>query len=359
MESSKELRREWTNAASSVIESGVFIKGNQVNMFEKNWSKKLRIDYSLGVSNGQDGLIIALQAVGVEQGDLVVVPAHSFIATHNAIISIGAIPYSIDVNIHGLIDVSKLNTINEKIKAIIVVHMHGKVCDMNAVLEWTIPNNIAIIEDCSQSHLAVYNNQYAGTFGDIGVFSLYPTKNLGALGDAGIVVTNNLDLFKKMYKLSNYGTTEGNKYDHLNYGLNHRLDEMQAAFLNINLHYLESWNQRRREIAKMYFNGLALYKKNFLQEYDLNHAWHHFCLLVEDRNNFRADLQERGVETEIHYPNVAATEAEKILNLPSKSFPIAFKIASETLSLPISPWHSNEQIEYVISSVNKIKRLKS
>lgn len=342
------LQNKWFEALKTTIRQGVFVRGLEVEQFEKLWASKLKIKHALGVSNGQDGLIIALRALGVKPGEKVLVPAHSFIATHNAIVSIGAIPVSIDVDSNGLLDVSLLPSEDPKISAIIAVHMHGQVCDMPRIVEWAKKSRVIVIEDASQGHLASIGNSYAGTFGDVGVFSLYPTKNLGALGDAGVVVTNSQEIYEKMRSLSNYGSSSSDKYFHDQFGLNNRLDEIQAAILNVNVQYLEEWNTTRRNIAFKYFEGLKDTGVKFLQEPIDGNIWHHFCILHPERDRIRQELSNRGVGTEIHYPKVAANEYEKYSNLQITSFPRAEMIANQVLSLPNSQWHTSDDIDYVI-----------
>jgi len=350
----EELKQKWTNAMQGVMIKGHFILGDEVRKFEKAWAQGNGNQYAVGVSNGQDGLILALRALGVGTGDVVVVPAHSFIATHNAVISLGATPYSVDVDNQGLLTSLTLENLGFIPKAVIVVHMHGQMCEMKEIVSWAKTKNVYLIEDCSQAHFAKSNGKNSGTLGDIGVFSLYPTKNLGALGDAGVVVTNHVHLHDKLRSLTNYGSTPGNKYEHKSFGLNNRLDEIQAAILNVNLQFLEQWNQRRREIANLYFDGLCESKIRFLQKNLKENVWHHFCILHPQRDTLKSRLLEMGIQTEIHYPNVASIECEKYSNLEEGEYPEATCISMQTLSLPISQWHSDSDIETVIRSVRKV-----
>lgn len=352
----RSLREEWIQASETVIERGIFIQGPEVEKFEISWASILGSRFAIGVSNGQDGLILALRSLEIKSGDKVAVPAHSFIATHNAIISLDAIPISIDVNTHGLIDYKKLVQCQEELSAVIVVHLHGQVCEMDEIIEWAVARNIKVIEDASQAHLAMHKNEYAGTIGDVGVFSLYPTKNLGALGDAGIVVTNSEEINNQIRSLSNYGNTKGNKYNHERFGLNNRLDEIQAAILNVNLRYLQTWNNRRKEISNLYFDGLNELGIKFLQNQNTNSVWHHFCILHSERDRLQIDLKELGIGTEIHYPRLAALECERFSTTPRNRYPNAELIAKETLSLPISPWHTDEEINYVIEKLGELSK---
>jgi len=347
-----DLKNKWFEEIKKTIELGIFIKGPNVEKFEKSWARKINVPYALGVSNGQDALILALRALNISNGDYVAVPAHTFIAVHNAVLTVGATPYSLDVDENGLIDLNLLENLNQKISAVIVVHMHGQMVDMQRVMNWANKQDVRVIEDSSQAHLAKQEGIYAGAWGDVGVFSLYPTKNLGALGDAGVMVTKNESIIEKLRLLSNYGSSITNKYNHISYGVNNRLDEIQAAILNINLEYLESWNVRRREIAGMYIeklnrDGVTLMCNNLNSS-----VWHHFCILIDNRDDFQKKLELKGIKTDIYYPNIAANEIEKFLNYTEKKYLISEKISLSLLSLPISPWHSNDEITYVISSIN-------
>jgi dTDP-4-amino-4,6-dideoxygalactose transaminase len=344
----KGLKQEWATSINRVIEKGQFILGDEVREFEKSWAKANDSKYAVGVSNGQDGLILALRALGVRRDDVVVVPAHSFIATHNAILNVGAIPYSIDVDEYGLISAELLSNLSFTPAAVIAVHMHGQMCEMDEIMKWATKNDVPVIEDCSQAHLANHRGKKAGTFGNLGVFSLYPTKNLGAIGDSGIVVTDSKELFQIVSRQSNYGSSLGNKYEHKEFGLNNRLDEIQAAVLNVNLPKLDFWNARRREIANLYFEGLRNSPLKILQKPLAGNVWHHFCIMHKQRDELRNKLAEKGIQTEIHYPNLAGNECERMMKIEEKTYKNAIKISTEILSLPISPWHTDDQIHYVI-----------
>lgn len=348
----EELRNEWFTEIKKTIEAGIFIKGSNVEKFEESWAKRIKVPHALGVSNGQDGLIIALRALNISTGDYVAVPAHTFIAVHNAVITVGAIPYSLDVDENGLIDLDLLENLNQKIKAVVVVHMHGQMVDMQRVMNWATKQNVLVVEDCSQAHLANQNGAYAGAWGDIGVFSLYPTKNLGALGDAGVVVTKDASILKALQLLSNYGSSQNNKYNHVSYGVNNRLDEIQAAILNVNLKYLDSWNLRRREIAAIYIEKLNTHKIKLMCGSLNTSVWHHFCILIDNRADLQKELELKGIRTEIYYPNVAAREIEAFLKMPNGHYPKANVIAAKMLSLPINPWLTETELNYIISITN-------
>jgi dTDP-4-amino-4,6-dideoxygalactose transaminase len=348
-----ELKQEWVSRIGKVIKKGQFILGDEVHEFEKSWALSNGNKYAAGVSNGQDALILALRAIGVDRNDEVVVPAHSFIATHNAIVALGAIPHSVDVNQHGLISATELYNLDFVPKALIVVHMHGQMCEMNDIMKWAKKNDVSVIEDCSQAHFAKYKGKNSGTYGDVGIFSLYPTKNLGAIGDAGILVTDSHEINQKVLSLANYGSSKNDKYEHKEFGLNNRLDEIQAAVLNVNLPLLEEWNNRRREIADIYIEELRNSPYAVMQAQSRDNVWHHFCILHESRDQLREGLTKKGIHTEIHYPNLAATESERMLGQNIKNYPNAVYISERILSLPISPWHTDEQIFSVIETLKE------
>jgi dTDP-4-amino-4,6-dideoxygalactose transaminase len=348
----EELKNEWFEGLKKTIDAGIFIQGPNVEKFEESWAKKIKVPHALGVSNGQDGLILALRALNISTGDYVAVPAHTFIAVHNAVLTVGAIPYSLDVDENGLLDLDLLVNLNQKIKAVIVVHMHGQMVNMQRVMNWATEQNVLVIEDCSQAHLANHSGVYAGTWGDVGVFSLYPTKNLGALGDAGVVVTKDASTLKALQLLSNYGSSQNNKYNHVAYGVNNRLDEIQAAILNINLKYLDAWNLRRREIAARYIEKLNTDNMKLMCSSLNSSVWHHFCMLVDNRDNLQKELELKGIRTEIYYPNTAAQEIEIFQNTPTGHYPKADAIAAKVLSLPINQWITDIEINYIISTTN-------
>jgi dTDP-4-amino-4,6-dideoxygalactose transaminase len=298
--------------------------------------------------------VLALRALGITHGKRVVVPAHSFIATHNAVVALGAEIVSVDVNEFGLIDERLLKYIEGRIDVIISVHMHGMMCDMRTIMKWARENSVGVIEDCSQSHLAEIDGIKAGNWGDIGIFSLYPTKNLGAIGDAGVIVTNDEKLSDSLFSLANYGSSKHDKYRHLSFGLNNRLDEIHAAVLNVNLNYLPEWNNRRQQIANLYFTGIKNPEVSILQPQSKSNVRHHFCILIEDRDAIRIKLKSKNIDTEIHYPFVASNEVESYLGKPLGVYPLASKIAKKSLSLPLSPWHSDQEIRDVICAINDV-----
>lgn len=355
-----EVLDEQKIAASNVIDSGYFVGGPLVTKFESEWATSIGSKFAIGVGNGLDGLVIALRALDIGSGDLVAVPSHTFIATWNAVVLAGATPVGIDVDQNGLLDLAQLESDNRHFAAVIPVHMHGMMVDMGRLNAWARSKSVLVIEDASQAHLAHSRGSFAGSVSDVGVFSLYPSKNLGALGDAGINVTNSSNLAEKMRSYRNYGASNEDKYLHTSFGVNSRLDAMQAAFLSINLRYLVRWNDARARLANLYLTKLVPNDSfSLLNPGNVESIWHHFPILTDFRGELQKYLLKNGIQTEIHYPHLASKEYSQISGQPSVPAPVAEKIARQTLSLPISPWHSEEQILYVCEILNKFDGLRA
>lgn len=353
----ESIKGAWKKSAAEVIDAGYFVGGQKVSQFEQEWSKAVGVDYAVGVGNGLDGLVIALKAVGVVEGDLVAVPSHTFIATWNAVLLVGATPVGIDVDRFGLMNLDELESFPKELKAVIPVHMHGMMVDMPRLQRWAGERNVKVIEDASQAHLASIAGKYAGNWSDIGVFSLYPSKNLGALGDAGITTTNSASYADAMRSYSNYGASTRDKYLHLSFGVNSRLDSMQAAFLSINLQNLIAWNERRQTLADIYLEHLETSDHFYVMNSgEIPSVWHHFPVLTTNRSLIQAELNKSEIQTEIHYPNLAAIEYQNITSSVKLNYPRGEEIASKILSLPISPWHSDDQILYVCEELNRITK---
>ena len=352
------LRAEWTEAISEVVSQGQFIGGSFVETFENEWANFLGVANAIGVGNGYDALLIALRALRIGPGDTVVVPAHTFIATWLAVHAVGAIPMGIDCDSNGLLDLNLLERISETPRAVIPVHMHGQMVDMPRLITWANSKNVSVVEDCAQAHGAQIEGRYAGTWGDIGAFSFYPTKNLGALGDAGALVTNKLELATRIRSIGNYGSVPGKKYSYLLPGVNSRLDPIQASVLTVNLKYLDKWNSRRQEIASCYLEVIKRVGINHLHA-DATSVWHHFPILVNERDAAVSTFKSRGIGTEIHYPKNASANYAAILGVDEDSFPVSTYIANHIVSLPMSPWMNDSQILRVIEVLGSEKSLHS
>ncbi len=347
------LKGEWLSAISQVIEGGQFIGGPQVKDFEENWAAHVGVNHAIGVGNGLDGLVLALRVLGIGSGDTVAVPAHTFIATWNAVKLVGATPIGIDVDDLGLIDLNILESLEFDVKCVIPVHMHGAMVDMHRLSIWAKRKQILLIEDASQAHMGAIGDLTAGQASDIGVFSLYPTKNLGALGDAGIVVTDDGNLASKMRSIANYGASPDDKYLHETFGVNSRLDPLQAAILNVNLGNLDAWNARRKEIAQLYITNVKEHSSlKIMNKILLSSVWHHFPIVSDERDQLLLYLKSNGISSEIHYPRTAAEEYFEITGLTKIDFPQAQSLARKILSLPISPWHSDDEILKVCDVLN-------
>ncbi len=347
-----DLKSKWKNAALKVIDEGIFVNGPRVKEFEESWAQMLGVEHAIGVGNGFDGLALALEALGIGPGDTVAVPAHTFIASWTSIKRVGAIPIGVDVNSEGLMDYQSLESLPVIPTAVMPVHMHGKTCEMKEILMWARVNAVFVIEDASQAHLASNDGLLAGTMGDVGVFSLYPTKNLGALGDAGVVVTNSPEIAHKVKQLANYGSSAEDKYLHTVLGSNSRLDEMQAAFLLVSVSEIANWNKRRRMIAKYYDQSLRDWK---LQNDSDGHIYHHYVLKTNKRDGLRRFLASRNIGSEIHYPNLASDEYFALTGQQVPKFATAVEISKTILSIPLHQWLDDDEVEIVKSTLTEAR----
>ena len=346
------VKDELESAMKKVLESGWYILGEKSRAFEKAFAEYCGIEHCIGCGNGLDALRLGIKALGLGENDEIIVPANTYIASILAISDNGCKPIFVEPSLQTYnIDVEKIESaITPRTKAILVVHLYGQVVEMQKVWELAQKYNLAIIEDCAQAHGAIYQGRRVGTLGDVAGFSFFPGKNLGALGDGGAVITKHKDVAEKVRALGNYGSHK--KYVNLYKGLNSRLDELQAAFLEIKLKHLDSDNESRRAVAKFYRENITN-NKIILPECvsEEGHAWHLFVVRCEERDRFQAYLKDNGIETIIHYPIPPhKQEAYKEYNL--LSLPITEKIHREVLSLPISPVMSREQAEEVVRVVN-------
>lgn len=353
------LRKEWEVATRKVIDSGQFIGGPYVSKFETEWANFLGVNHAIGVGNGYDAIVVALKILGIGEGDLVAVPSHTFVATWLAVGAVGATPVGVDCNASGLMDVDLLRSHKSKFSAVIPVHMHGQMVDMPKLVAWSNETGVKVIEDCAQAHGARINGKLAGAWGHFGAFSFYPTKNLGALGDAGSLVTNDEKLASDARSYVNYGSVPGNKYEYQFNGINSRLDPIQAAILSVNLTYLDSWNTKRKNIAEKYLNSFQPLGVRTLPIV-MDSVFHHFIVESESRDMTRKLLGMDGIATEIHYPESAQISFNKFDKTSVSEEPShAFKLSKKTLSLPISPWMTEESVEKVIRAISAKKTLES
>lgn len=353
----RELDEELRTAFERVYTRSWYIEGIEDQNFEKYFAEYCNVEYCVGVGNGLDALILALKALGIGEGDEVIVPSNTYIATALAVTYVGAKPVLVEPYIETfninpfLIE----NAITEKTKAIMPVHLYGQPCDMDQIMEIAQKYNLYVIEDCAQAHGAIYKGKIVGSFGDVAGFSFYPGKNLGALGDAGAVVTNNKKIADMVRALGNYGSDY--KYHHIYKGNNSRLDEIQAAFLNAKLPYLEKVNIERRKIAEKYLAGI----KNsevvlpYIPE-NVVPVWHIFGIRSKRRKELEQYLNERGIVTNKHYPiPIHLQECYKDLGFREGDYPIAEEISATELSIPMYYGMSDDEIQYVINVINDFK----
>jgi len=347
-------QKEYEDKAIEVLRSGWYILGKEVSSFEEEFAAHNNIEYCVGVASGLDALALAIRALGIGEGDEVLVQANTYIASVMGITMNRATPVFVEANKYYNISVEDLESkITPKTKAIMVVHLYGQACKMDVVMEVAKKHGLYVVEDCAQSHDACYNGKKTGTFGDIGCFSFYPTKNLGAFGDAGAILTSNKELRDKIAMLRNYGSNV--KYHFEEVGLNSRLDELQAGLLRVRLRYLEAMAKERERIADYYTKNIKNDKiiKPELQE-GATSVWHQYVVRTGERDRFEEYLKENEIITTIHYPIPPhLSKAYEYLNLKEGSFPMTEKYAKEMLSLPIYNGMTDEEVKYVVEVINK------
>jgi len=348
------LKDEIDEAMNKVVVNSAFVGGVFVRQFEKDFADYLGVKNCVSCGNGTDALLIALKSLDIGEGNEVIVPANSFIATSEAVTAAGAKVVFCDVDdISNNIDVSSIEEkINNHTRAIIVVHLYGRPTDMDPILQIASKYGLKVIEDSAQAHGAQYKGRMAGTLADVACFSFYPGKNLGAYGDGGAIVTNNDALATYMRMLANHGRIE--KYNHEFEGFNSRLDGIQAAVLSAKLPHLDQWIENRRKVAALYREGLSDCDQIQLpQETDGYYSVYHlFAIKTDKRDELQAYLKEHGIATGIHYPiGLPFLKAYKYLGHSYDDFPVTAKNQSRLLSLPIYPEMTTEQVEYVINTI--------
>ena len=351
----KELDKEIRAAFDRVFSRSWYIEGVEDEKFEAAFAEYCGVNHCVGVGNGLDALILALKALGIGKGDEVIVPSNTYIATALAATYVGATPVFVEPDIRTFnIDPNKIEkVINKNTKCIMPVHLYGQACDMDPIMKIAKKYDLKVVEDCAQAHGATYKGKKVGSFGDVSGFSFYPGKNLGALGDAGAVVTNNEELAKKIRALKNYGSDY--KYHHIYKGNNSRLDEMQAAFLSVKLPHLERMNAQRRKIARKYLTEINNPKiiLPFVEE-NCVPVWHIFAIRCKDRQNLENYLKEKEIDTNKHYPiPMHLQECYKDLGFVKGDYPIAEEISETELSIPMFYGMTDTEISYVIDSLNK------
>lgn len=338
---------------NDVLQSGWYILGKQCGNFEKKFAQYCNVKHCIGVANGLDALRLIIKAYEFCKDDEIIVPANTYIASILAITDNHCKPIFIepDINTYNINPNLIEQKITTKTKAIMVVHLYGQVCDMDAIQNIAKKYNLKIIEDCAQAHGAIYKNKKVGNLGDAAGFSFYPGKNLGALGDGGCICTNDDILATKIRALSNYGSLK--KYENTYQGLNSRLDEIQAGILNIKLQYLDEDNNKRKNIAKYYLENIK--NENIILPHNqFDHVWHLFVIRTKFRNNLQKYLNEKNIQTIIHYP-IPPHKQECYKEFNDLSLPTTEKIHNEVLSLPITPVMTQDEIEKIVTVLNNWK----
>lgn len=351
-----ELEKELKDAFNRVLAASWYIDGKEDKAFEKAFAEYCGVKYSVGNGNGLDALVLSLKALGIGERDSVIVPSNTYIATVLAVTYTGATPVFVEPDIRTFnIDPDRIEeaikTVRDKrIKAIIPVHLYGQPCDMDPIMELAKQHGLYVIEDCAQAHGAKYKGKRIGSFGNVSGFSFYPGKNLGALGDAGAVVTDDGEIAKRIRALGNYGSDY--KYHHIYKGQNSRLDELQAAFLSAKLPLLDKMNVERRKIAEKYLNGINNPEiiLPFVPKY-AEPVWHVFAVLCKRRNDLERYLNDKGINTNKHYP-IPIHKQNCYREFADLDLPIATEISETELSLPMYYGMKDEEVEYIVEALN-------
>jgi dTDP-4-amino-4,6-dideoxygalactose transaminase len=349
----QELQGELDAAYQRVMASGWYVLGEEVESFEQEFAAYCGVKHCIGVGNGLEALHLILRAYGIGQADEVIVPANTYIATWLAVSYAGALPVPVepDERTYNLNPAQIETAITPKTKAVLAVHLYGQTAEMESINALARQYNLKVIEDAAQAHGARYRTKQSGSLGDAAGWSFYPGKNLGALGDAGAVTTDDDDLADKIRMLRNYGSKV--KYHNLAKGYNSRLDEFQASFLRVKLKYLDEWNARRAHLAGLYCEMLK--NTELILPFvpaDMKAAWHIFVVRTRQREDLQEYLQANGIGTLIHYPVPPHLQpAYRELDLPVGSFPISERIHDEVLSLPIGPHLSTMELERVVDVI--------
>jgi len=350
----KERKKLYIKAFDKVMKNGVYVLGEEVKKFEENFAKYLGVKYCIGVANGLEALQISLMAIDIKKGDEVITTPLSAVATTLSILAVGATPVFVDIKENGQLDENLIEkAITKKTKVIMPVHLYGQPLEIEKIKMICKKHKLFLIEDACQAHGTKLNGKIIGRFGDTACYSFYPTKNLGAIGDGGAIVTNNDNLAKILYQIRDYG--QESKYKHTRYGLNSRLDELQASILRIKLKYLSEDNLKRRQIAKRYIKNLS--KENEIEMIlpknldDSN--FHLFVIKIKKRNELKEFLLKNGVPSLIHYPITIPDQPLFNGKYKNVKLPVVRKFVTEILSLPCHPFMETKEVDYVSRVVKK------
>lgn len=347
----RNLENEIDDAVKRVLKSGRYIQGNEAGKFEREFSSYTGAEFCIGVNSGTDALLAAVGALGIGPGDEVITVSHTFISTADAIVRWGATPVFVDIDeTTYCMDTTNLEqAITDKTKAILPVHLYGHPADIDPIIDLAERYGLSVVEDACQAHGAEYKGKKVGVLGDIGCFSFYPAKNLGAYGDAGVIVTNNGGVAEKARALCNYGQYRRSWHDLV--GFNSRMDEIQAAVLGVKIRYLDEWNARRRKLAEVYLDGLAATDLVLPREETYaTHVYHQFAVRYSDRDAITSFLSDRGIQTLVHYP-VPVHRQKPYLQPEAKTLPRTDRVCDEVFSLPMNPWMKDDEVESVIDGL--------
>ena len=347
-------KNEYEEAALRALRSGWYILGREMVEFEKQFAAYLGVKHCVAVNSGTDALILAFRALGIHEGDEVIVPANTYIASVIGITENGATPVFVDADEYMEIDVNMIeDKITDRTKAILPVHLYGQPCKMDTIMSVAKKHGLYIVEDCAQCHGSMFNGQMTGTFGTVNCFSFYPTKPLGALGDAGALVTNDDEMAEKLRLLRNYGSKV--KYHNEINGVNSRMDEVQAAALQVGLKHLDDSNAERIRLADKYKSGIKNEKVLIPPVRDgVTHVYHLFPVIVEERDRFQKYLADNGIKTQVHYPIPPyVADCYAGWGYEWTDFRNACRYACQEVSLPIYAGMPDEEVDYVIEVVNR------
>jgi dTDP-4-amino-4,6-dideoxygalactose transaminase len=355
-EQNRLIQDEVDSGFKKVFEKGDFILGEQAHLFEGAFSKFCEVQYGVGVNSGTDALHLSLMALDIQEGDEVIVPTHTFIATALCVSFCRAKPVFVDIqpDTYNIDPKAFQAAITKKTKAVIPVHLYGQPADMDEIIAIARKHGIKIVEDAAQAHGARYKGKRTGSMGDVACFSFYPTKSLGACGDAGMIVTDNKDIYEKVLMLRDYGRQ--GRYEHKIKGTNSRLDTLQAVILNAKLKHLDHWNQMRAKNAAIYAELLKPLKGVVtpITKQDRTHVFQTYAVLVPNRDKVVEAMKAQGVGVLIHYPmGLHQQGAYAELGYKKGDFPVAEKVACEVMSLPMFPHMTHEQIEAVAAALKK------
>lgn len=346
-------QEEFEKKAIDVLRSGWYVLGNEVKSFEKEFAEYTGAEHCVGLASGLDALWIAFRVLGIGKGDEVIVQGNTYIASVMGITMNGATPIFVEPDEYNNIDASKIEEkITDKTKAILVVHLYGQASNMAPIMELVHKYNLRLVEDCAQSHGACFDGKMTGTFGDIGCFSFYPSKNLGAFGDAGAIVTNDAKIAEDVRVFRNYGSEK--RYHNKVVGANSRLDEMQAGLLRVRLGHMAELEEEKREICERYLREINNDKIELPKIREgATHIWHQFVIHCKARDELIKYLDEKGIGTIIHYPIPPhLSEAYRYLGYKEGDFPITEQYADEVLSIPLYNGMTDEEQDYIIETIN-------